>query len=111
MSVTLGNQARRHAIGPGRERYLTQGQNLMMVVMDFDDGPSAEPDPPHNHPHEQITYVADGRVLFFLDQVAYDLGPGDMIAVPPNLPHTVQLLTPHVRLVDTFCPVREDFLD
>ena len=33
-----------------------------------------------------------------------------MIAVAPNLPHTIQPLSAHVRLVDTFNPIREEFL-
>ena len=38
------------------------------------------------------------------------LGPGDLFTVPPNVPHTVRLLTERVRLVDCFTPLREDFL-
>lgn len=111
MSVTLQNEVPRQIIGPGRERYLTHSEHLMMVVMDFTDGPRTQPDPPHSHPHEQITYVAAGRVLFFLDDDAYELGAGDMVVVPPDKPHTIQLLTPHARLVDTFSPIREDLLN
>jgi hypothetical protein len=35
----------------------------------------------------------------------------DMITVPPDAPHTIQLLAEKVRLVDTFNPIREDFLE
>ena len=38
------------------------------------------------------------------------LGPGDLVAVPSDAPHTVQLLTSHVKLVDKSHPLREDFL-
>jgi len=31
--------------------------------------------------------------------------------VPPDIPHTVQLLTEYVRLVDTFHPIRDEFLN
>jgi quercetin dioxygenase-like cupin family protein len=110
MVVTRQDEAPHRTIRPGRERYLAHGERLMVVVIDFDDGPGAQPDPHHSHPHEQITYVADGRLLFFLEDTSYELSAGDMIVVPPDVPHTIQLLTPHVRLVDTFSPVREDFL-
>jgi quercetin dioxygenase-like cupin family protein len=83
---------------------------LMVVVIDFTDGPSAEPDPPHAHPHEQVTYVAEGEVLFFIDGEPTRLAAGDLITVPPNAPHSIQLLSNPVRLVDTFSPIREDFL-
>ncbi len=110
MSATIQAETPRETIAPGRERYLTHSNNLMMVVIDFTDGPSAQPDPPHSHPHEQITYVAEGEVLFFLGDVPHRLQAGDMITVPSNLPHTIQLLSPQVRLVDTFNPIRQDFV-
>ncbi len=37
----------------------------MMVVVDFNDGPTSEPDPPHSHPHEQVSYVVSGEINLF----------------------------------------------
>jgi len=98
------------AIGEKRTRYLAQTPQLMMAVIDFNDGPTPAPDSPHFHPHEQVSYVAAGEILFFLDGVPTRLSPGDMYTVPSGVPHAVQLLTAHVRLVDCFHPPREDFL-
>jgi quercetin dioxygenase-like cupin family protein len=111
MSATLRATTPRQKISAARERYLTHTDHLMMTVLDFNDGPAEQPDPPHSHPHEQITYVADGRVRFFLGDEAHELSAGDMIAIPADVPHAIQLLTPSARLVDTFSPVREDFLN
>jgi quercetin dioxygenase-like cupin family protein len=97
-------------VARGRRRYVAHTDRLMVVVVDFDDGPTAEPDPPHTHPHEQVTYVAAGEILLFLNGESTHLGPGDLFTVPPNVSHTIQLLTRHVRLVDAFTPLREDFL-
>ena len=110
MSVTIQSQTPRESIAPGRERYLTHTNDLMMVVIDFTDGPTEQPDPPHSHPHEQITYVVEGEILFFLGDTPHRLSAGDMIGVPSNVPHTAQLLSAKVRLVDTFNPIREEFL-
>ncbi len=110
MGTIKQNETEMESVGNKRVRYLTHTENLMMVVIDFDDGPTSEPDPPHAHPHEQVSYVADGEIIFFLDGEPTHLGPGDMFTVPPNIPHTVQLLTHHVRLVDTFTPLREEFI-
>jgi len=110
MAVTHQSNANVQTIGAGRTRYLTYSLNLMVVVIDFEDGPSAQPDPPHAHPHEQITYVAEGELLFFLGDTPHHLYAGDLIVVPSNLPHTIQLLSTKVRLVDTFTPIREEFL-
>ncbi len=87
-------------IGEKRTRYITHTDTLVMVVIDFNDGPTSEPDQPHNHPHEQVSYVAEGEVIFFLDGEPTTLKAGDMFTVPPNIPHSVQLLTSHVRLVN-----------
>jgi quercetin dioxygenase-like cupin family protein len=55
--------------------------------------------------------VAAGEILFFLDGQCERLGPGDMFLVPSGIPHSIQLLTGHVRLVDSFYPIRQDFLE
>jgi quercetin dioxygenase-like cupin family protein len=54
--------------------------------------------------------VAEGELYFFIDGEPHKLEPGDLITVPPNVPHTIQLLSERVRLVDTFTPIRADFL-
>ncbi|MCD4686990.1 MAG: cupin domain-containing protein [Anaerolineae bacterium] len=110
MTVLRQNEVTPESIGEGRTRYLVHTNDLMMVVIDFVDGPASAPDPPHSHPHEQITYVAEGELLFFLDGEPHKLGPGNMITVASDVPHTIQLLSDKVRLVDTFSPIREEFL-
>jgi quercetin dioxygenase-like cupin family protein len=95
---------------PGVQRRLAHTDHLMIAVIDFEDGPKAQPDPPHSHPHEQVTYVAEGEINFFLDGQPFQLSTGDVFLVPPGVPHTIQQLTPRVRLIDCFTPLREDFL-
>jgi quercetin dioxygenase-like cupin family protein len=97
-------------IREGAERRLGHTDNLMIVVVDLNDGPKAQPDPPHSHPHEQVSYVAEGEILFVTDGEQTRLGPGDVFLVPSGMPHSIQQLTEHVRLVDCFTPIREDFL-
>lgn len=95
----------------GLQRKIIHTNNLMTVLIDFTDGPWAEPEPSHNHPHEQTSYIAEGEILFFCEgDEPQKLKAGDMFAVPSGLNHTIQLLTPKARLVDSFNPIREDFL-
>ena len=110
MGVIRATDVTPETIAPKRRRYLTHTETLMVVVIDFNDGPADKPDPPHAHPHEQITYLVSGEVLFFLDGEPTRLGPGDLVTIPPDVPHAVQLLSEHVRVVDAFHPLREDFL-
>ena len=48
------------------------------------------------------------------DNVPYEkeqrLKAGDMFAVPADVKHTIQLLTKKVRLIDSFTPLRRDFI-
>lgn len=110
MSVIHRADASVQKIAVGRTRYLAHSPHLMVVVIDFEDGPASQPDPPHSHPHEQITYVAEGELLFFVGDIPHHLHAGDLITVPSNMPHTIQLLSAKARLVDTFTPIREEFL-
>ena len=110
MTVIRRNDVTPEPIAPGRTRYLAHSDHLMVVVIDFEDGPSTQPDPPHHHPHEQVTYVAEGELYFFIDGEPHRLSAGDLITVPGDVPHSIQLLSARVRLVDTFTPIRADFL-
>ena len=96
---------------PGIERRLVHLDKLLTAVLDFSNGPQTEPDPMHWHPHEQTSYIAEGEVLFFMEgEEPQHLKPGDMFYVPSNKKHSIQLLTEKARLVDSFSPVREDFI-
>jgi quercetin dioxygenase-like cupin family protein len=100
----------REEISPGRKREIAHLNNLMVVVFDFDDGPMKDPERPHSHPHEQITYVADGELLFYKGDDKFHLVPGDLITIPSGTAHSIQTLSKRVRLVDSFSPVRTDFI-
>ena len=95
----------------GLERKIIHTQELMTVLIDFTNGPWDEPEPPHSHPHEQTSYVASGEIIFYCEnEPDQHLKAGDMFAVPSGKKHTIKLLTESARLVDSFNPIREDFL-
>jgi quercetin dioxygenase-like cupin family protein len=110
MGIVKQSEAEKQEIAEGRTRFLAQTDRLMTAVIDFSDGPTSEPDPPHSHPHEQITYVAEDEIYFCIEDEKHRLRSGDLFTVPGNVPHSVQPLTDKVRLVDTFTPIREDLL-
>ena len=105
-----GNCIISEKISANRERRIAHLENLMVVVFDFKNGPMKDPDPFHSHPHEQITYVAKGELLFFKGSDEYHLSEGDLMIIPPGIPHCIQTLSWSVRLVDSFTPLRKDFL-
>jgi len=110
MGVVKASEATVARISPGRSRYLAHTDHVMAVVVDFNDGPASSPDPPHSHPHEQVSYVAAGEILLVMGEERTRLSAGDLFTVPANVPHAVQTLSPHVRLIDAFSPIRQDFL-
>ena len=63
MAVYIENETSSEKISPVFERRIINLENLMIVVCDFTNGPAPKPDPPHSHPHEQITYVAEGDLF------------------------------------------------
>ncbi len=111
MPVLTYTNASAETIASGVTRRVAYTPNLMTVIIDFVNGPQTEPDPFHAHPHEQTSYVAIGEILFFMEgEEPIHLQAGDMFYVPSGKQHSIQLLTAPVRLVDSFTPIREDFL-
>jgi len=100
-----------HRFREGVDRRLICTEQLMTAVLDFENGPWDQADPYHSHPHEQITYIAEGELIFLAEgDEPRHLKAGDLFAVPSNLPHSIQLLSKRARLIDCFHPIREDFL-
>ena len=95
----------------GLARRFAYTRNLMVVVIDFSNGPWDEPEPLQSHVHEQVTYVAEGEILFFCEgEKDEHLQAGDMFCVASNRKHGIQLLSATAKLIDSFNPIREDFL-
>ena len=64
---------------------------------------------PHTHPHTQTTYVASGKFRFTIDGETMDVSAGDGLYMKPNVLHGCVCLEPGI-LIDSFSPMREDFL-
>lgn len=113
MTVYRYDQIEAVTPSPGTTRRLCHSDSMMMVIVDFTGGPCA-PAPHHSHPHEQISYIAQGPVNFLIglgdEQVVTRVETGDMVVIPPDAPHTVEPLAKTARLIDAFYPLREDFL-
>lgn len=103
--------------GPGQEvksgltRRMIYTERLHMVVINFENGPWAQPDPYHHHVHDQVTYIEAGELLFFCEgESPQRLSAGDMFAVESGRNHTIQLLSKTARLIDSFTPLRQEFI-
>jgi mannose-6-phosphate isomerase-like protein (cupin superfamily) len=110
MPVIKKSESLKQKITPGFERRIAYLGNIMVVICDFTSGPMAEPDKQHSHPHEQISYLEEGELWLFLGKEKHHLTKGDIYTVPGGIPHSIQTLSSFVRLIDSFSPVREDFI-
>jgi quercetin dioxygenase-like cupin family protein len=92
---------------PGVGRQMLVGEKLMICRLRL--GANVVT-PAHRHPHEQMTIVERGRVLFTIGEEQRVAQAGDVLHFPPGTWHGATMLDEEVILVDIFSPIREDFL-
>ena len=91
-------------------RRLITGTNMMIAHVYIKKGGIV---PMHSHHNEQITYILSGALKFLLgadQQEEKIVRAGDVLVIPPHLPHSALALEDTVD-VDVFNPPREDWLD
>ncbi len=97
-------------VTPKMERRIVYGEKVMIAKMKFKDGFLV---PLHSHINEQVTQVISGTIRFWFgankEQVV-DLNAGEVVVIPANLPHEA-LMIGDVEEIDTWAPIREDWLD
>ena len=91
----------------GIQRQMIVGENVMICRLRF--APNIVT-PAHDHPHEQMTLVEKGRVLFTVGDEQRIAKAGDVLHFPSGTWHGATMLDEEVILVDIFSPIREDFL-
>lgn len=79
---------------------------IMMVNVHFDKGGVGVM---HNHPHTQVTFIAEGKFEVTIGDETKIIKKGDSFFVPSNVMHGV-VCVEEGMLVDVFSPMREDFL-
>lgn len=87
-------------------RILAHNGKMMQVEVNFEAGAVG---PMHNHPHEQLTYVMSGEFDFTIGDETHRVKAGDTLYKEPHIMHGCVCIKPGT-LIDTFTPVREDFL-
>jgi len=85
--------------------------DLMTVMIEFRNGPWSEAEPYHSHVHEQTCYIAKGEIILYCEgETDQHLEEGDLFYIASGKKHTIRVLSPMARLVDSFSPIRKDFL-
>ena len=65
--------------------------------------------PLHSHHNEQVTYILEGALKFALNGEDVVVRAGEVLCIPPNVPHEAVALEDTVDL-DIFTPPREDWI-
>ena len=82
------------------------GENMMILRQTVQPGCAI---PEHNHPHEQIVHIFQGKIRLTIAEESIELGSGETLLIPPHLPHAVVVVgDEEVVVFDIFSPVRED---
>jgi len=68
---------------------LITGEHIEIGVLKYKAGEGAQM---HSHPHEQISIIISGRSRVTLDGEVFEVGPGEAVHIPPNVPHKVEII-------------------
>jgi len=95
---------------PDLARKLVSTERMMLAQVFLDQGCIV---PKHSHENEQLTYILEGKLRFFLGEdgsEVVDVGAGEVLHIPSWLPHQAEALEDTLD-VDIFNPPRQDWLD
>ena len=91
-------------------RKLITGDQMMIAHVYLAQGAIV---PQHSHHNEQLTYIIEGKLRFFLGEdgaEVVDVSAGEVLHLPAHLPHRAEALEDTLD-VDVFHPPRQDWLD
>ena len=94
-------------LNPLITRQYVVGTNVMLARIVLKKGAQV---PVHHHFHEQISRVVAGALSFMIDGKQVAVRAGEILTIPPNIPHQVIALEDSVAL-DIFNPPRQDWID
>ena len=100
----------KEALNPLLARRPVTGERIMLAHVYLKKGCIV---PTHSHENEQLTYVLDGALRFWLGEDGKDervIRSGEVLVIPSHLPHKAEALEDTLD-VDIFSPPRQDWLD
>jgi quercetin dioxygenase-like cupin family protein len=100
----------REAVSSLLDRRLITGERIMLAHVYLKKGCLV---PRHSHENEQITYILEGSLHFWLGEDEKEelvLRAGEVLHIPSHLPHKAYALEDTLD-VDIFSPPRQDWLE
>lgn len=106
MKLYQWNAMEQEQLNPRLGRKAIHGGNLTVARLELKQNCVV---PEHSHVNEQITMIESGALRFTIGGGEQILRAGDVLVIPPHLPHGVVALEDTVA-VDVFSPPREDWV-
>ena len=97
----------REELKPDIARRLITGDAMMIAQVYLQKGAIV---PKHEHHNEQITYILEGALRFMVGGREVVVRAGEVLCIPPHVPHEAFALEDTVDL-DIFNPPRQDWID
>ena len=97
----------REQLNPLIGREMVVGDKIMLARVILKKGAHV---PLHHHHNEQVTYILEGALKFAIDGKEIVVHAGEVLCIPPHMPHEALALEDTVDL-DVFDPPREDWLN
>jgi quercetin dioxygenase-like cupin family protein len=94
-------------LNPLLGRQLIVGQNIMLARVLLKKGCIV---PEHSHRNEQVTFVLAGALKFWIDGQEIVVNAGEVLTIPPHMPHKAEALEDTDDL-DVFNPPRADWMN
>lgn len=97
----------RERLNPLLDRQMLCGEKVMLARVLLKKGAHV---PLHHHHNEQVTYILEGALKFAVDGKEIVVRAGEVLCIPPDMPHEAWAVEDTVDL-DVFTPPREDWLN
>jgi quercetin dioxygenase-like cupin family protein len=94
-------------LNPLLQRQFIVGRDIMIARVLLKKGCVV---PEHSHVNEQVTYILEGALKFRIDGREIIVRSGEVLTIPPNMPHEAEAMVDTVDL-DVFNPPRADWID
>jgi quercetin dioxygenase-like cupin family protein len=101
------NEVELEHLNPLIDRQMVVGQTVMAARVLMKKGAHV---PLHHHINEQVTYILEGALKFAINGQELVVSAGQVLCIPPNMPHEAWALEDTVDL-DIFNPPRADWLN
>ncbi len=101
------NEVESESLNPHIDRQMIVGSNIMVARLVLKKGATV---PRHRHHNEQVSCIMQGALHFHIDDQEITVHGGEVLCIPPDMPHAALALEDTVAM-DIFNPPRQDWID